>query len=302
MPSATFVSQYPFATNKGTSMRFFRVFGYLVSIAVASILFSIPVASAVTADSAPADGALHQSGNTLATIQKHGVLRVGVAMNAPWVMRDKEGQWIGLEVDFVRQLAKDMGWKIELVPTTWAMAIDDLRDGHFDILASGLSVTPQRALLLKYSQNYGDFSLGLVVNRKSVGKDDLQALQTGSKHRIGVLSGTVTEATTKAWLGNSEVVQISDESHALQDVRNGKLDGMIAEQPLPDAAAHSYPDQLRTVDVSIFGKTSHAFAVRRNDQDLLDVINAWLVYEKANGFISDREEFWLHSNAWIELM
>jgi polar amino acid transport system substrate-binding protein len=217
-------------------------------------------------------------------------------------MRDKSGQWVGLEVAYMRQLAKDMRWKIELVPTTWATAIDDLRNGHFEVLAAGLSVTPQRALLLKYSESYGSFSLGLVVNRKALGSDDLQALETGSKHRIGVLSGTVTAATSKTWLGNSDVVEISDESQALQDIRNGKLDGLVAEQPLPEAFAHSYPEQLRTLDVSEFGKTAHAFAVRRDDQDLLDVINAWLVYQQAAGFVADREKFWLESSAWVELM
>jgi polar amino acid transport system substrate-binding protein len=83
---------------------------------------------------------------------------------------------------------------------------------------------------------------------------------------------------------------------------NGKLDGLVAEQPLPDAFAHAYAEQLRALDVSMFGKTAHAFAVRRNDQDLLDVINAWLVYEQASGFIADREKFWLESTVWVELM
>jgi len=283
-------------------MRFFRNLGHVASIAMTSLLLAVPTTFAASADSAHAAGASQQPGSTLATIQKQGALRVGVAVNAPWVMRDKSGQWVGLEVAYVRQLAKDMRWKIELVPTTWASAIDDLRDGHFDVLASGLSVTPQRALLLKYSESYGSFSLGLVVNRKALGTDDLQALETGSEHRIGVLSGTVTAATTKTWLGNSEVVEISDESQALKDVRNGKLDGLLAEQPLPDAFAKAYPDQLRTLDVSTFGKTAHAFAVRRNDQDLADVINAWLVYEQAAGFIVDREKFWLESAAWVELL
>jgi polar amino acid transport system substrate-binding protein len=284
------------------SMRFFRVLGYVASIAMTSLLLAVPTSLAATVDAAHDNSALHQPGNTLASIQKRGELRVGVAINPPWVMRDKSGQWIGLEVDYVRQLAKDMRWKIELVPTTWSTAIDDLRASHFDVLASGLSVTPQRSLLLKYSDTYGNFSLGLVVSRKALGEDDLHALETGSKHRIGVLSGTVTAATSKTWLGNSDVVEISDEGQALQDVRNGKLDGLVAEQPLPDAFAHAYAEQLRTLDVSIFGKTAHAFAVRRNDQDLLDVINAWLVYEQASGFIADREKFWLESTAWVELM
>ena len=133
-------------TNKEKYMRFYRVFGYLVSMAAATLM--IPTTASFAAMAGPAHS-MQPSGDTLATVQKNGVLRVGVAINAPWVLRDKDGQWIGLEIDFIRQLTKDMHWKLELVPTTWASAIGDLRDGHFDLLASGLSVTPQRTLLLK---------------------------------------------------------------------------------------------------------------------------------------------------------
>ncbi len=285
-------------------MQLLRVMGCLTSLVLAGALVHAPMISNTSAEPPHASkGTSQPSSDTLASIQKHGVIRVGVAVNAPWVLRDKNQQWLGLDIDLVQQFAQDMRWKIELVPTTWGGGIDDLRAGRFDVLASGLSVTPQRALLVKYSQPYGSFALGLVVNRKSLGKDDLLTLETGAgKHRVGVLSGTVTATTAKEYLGNSELIEINDESKAIQDLRDGSLDGLIAEQPLPDALAHSYPDQLRTLDVSTYGKTAHAFAVRRTDQDLLDVVNAWLIYEDAAGWIQSREQFWIHSPAWIELM
>jgi polar amino acid transport system substrate-binding protein len=284
-------------------MRLLKVMGCLASFVLVGALADAPMVSAKSPHTAQSPHVAQASGDTLSMIQKRGVIRVGVALNAPWVLRDKNGEWIGLDIDLVRQFAQDMRWQIELVPTTWTSAIDDLRAGHFDLLAAGLSVTPQRALLLKYSHPYGQFSLGLVVNRKSLGKDDLLTLETGAgKHKVGVLSGTVTAATAKEYLGNSDLVQINDESGAIQDLRNGTLDGLIAEQPLPDALANSYGDQLRTLDVSAYGKTAHAFAVRNADQDLVDVVNAWLTYEDATGWIQSRKEFWIHSPAWLGLM
>ncbi|RDS86237.1 ABC transporter substrate-binding protein [Dyella psychrodurans] len=285
-------------------MRLFRLLACMASFVLTGALLHAPVIPAASAWPGHATRSTSQpSSDTLTNIQKHGVIRVGVALNAPWVLRDKNNQWLGLDIDLVQQFAQDMRWKIELVPTTWTAGIDDLRAGHFDVLAAGLSVTPLRALSLKYSRPYGTYALGLVVNRKSLGKDDLLALETGNgKHRIGVLSGTITAATAKEHLGNSDLVEINDESKAIQDLRNGDLDGLLAEQPLPTALAHSYPDQLQTLDVSTYGKTAHAFAVRRNDQDLLDVINAWLIYQDAAGWIQSREQFWIHSPAWVELM
>jgi polar amino acid transport system substrate-binding protein len=281
-------------------MRLLQVMGCLASLVLVAAFLQTPVISDVSAKTAHVSQA---AGDTLSTIQKRGSIRVGVAVNAPWVLHDKNDQWIGLDVDLMQQFAQDMRWKVEFVPTTWGTAIDDLRANKFDVLAAGVSVTPQRALLMRYTHPYGNFALGLVVNRKTLGKDDLLTLETGAgKHRIAVLSGTVTASTAKEYLGNSELVEINDESKAIQDLRNGVLDGLIAEEPLPDALAHSYSDQLRTLDVSTYGKTAHAFGVRLNDKNLSDVLNAWLIYEDASGWIQSREQFWIHSAAWIELM
>lgn len=269
----------------------------LMLLIVAVALFQIPsiaLASTVTNTANPTEG-------SLAVIQKNGVLKVGVAVNAPWVFRDSNGQWSGLEIDLLRQLAQDMGWKLDIVPASWQSSIEDLRAHRFDILASGLSVTPQRALLLKFSRPYGDYALGMVVNRQTIGADDAIKLQSGSSHTIGVLSGTVTAATAKEYFGQSKVVEVHDETQAIKDVRVGKLDGFMAEEPVPSALAKTYPDQLRTLEVQTYGRTAHGFAVRRNDGDLLDVINAWLTYQQASGWLRSREDFWIHHPDWVQL-
>ena len=269
----------------------------LMLLIVVAGLFQLPGMALASNATDPAS----QSEGSLAVIRKNGVLKVGVAVNAPWVFRDSNGQWSGLEIDLLRQLAQDMGWKLDLVPASWQSGIEDLRAHRFDMLASGLSITPQRALLLKFSRPYGDYALGLVVNRQAIGSDDVTKLQSGSSHTIGVLSGTVTAATTKEYFGQSKVVEIHDETQAIKDLRDGKLDGFMAEEPVPTALAKTYSDKLRTLDVKTYGRTAHGFAVRRNDGDLLDVINAWLTYQQASGWIQSREDFWIHHPDWVQL-
>ncbi len=52
---------------------------------------------------------------------KRGVLRVGMDAFVPWAMKDKKGELIGLEIDIARPgWAKDMGVKVEFVPTEWS--------------------------------------------------------------------------------------------------------------------------------------------------------------------------------------
>jgi len=89
--------------------------------------------------------------DTLATVRKRGALRVGVAITEPMVMHNAAGELIGFSIDVAHQLAKDMGVSVEFVETSWSQIIPDLLDKHFDLIISGLWVTPTRALVINYS-------------------------------------------------------------------------------------------------------------------------------------------------------
>ena len=52
------------------------------------------------------------------TIIKRGTMRVGVGSFVPWSFRNKEGDYVGFEVDVATKLASDMGVELELIPTS----------------------------------------------------------------------------------------------------------------------------------------------------------------------------------------
>lgn len=66
-----------------------------------------------------ADMSLWQK-STLNEIIKRGELRVGLEPGyLPFEMKDKKGNVIGFDVDLAREMAKAMGVKLKLVPTSW---------------------------------------------------------------------------------------------------------------------------------------------------------------------------------------
>ena len=80
------------------------------------------------------------------SILKKGEIQVGVSILPPWVMKNKKGELIGFEIDIAKQLAKDMGVKVTFKEYQWSKMIPALKKGEIDIIASGLSITPKRAL------------------------------------------------------------------------------------------------------------------------------------------------------------
>ena len=92
--------------------------------------------------------------STVEQVIKRGNLRVGMSTFVPRAMKDKTGQLIGFEIDVARQLARDMGVKIEFVPTKWAGIIPALLTGKFDVIIGGMSVRPDRNLKVNFSIPY----------------------------------------------------------------------------------------------------------------------------------------------------
>ncbi len=48
----------------------------------------------------------------------------------PWAMQDKNGEFVGFEIDVAKRLAKDLGVELQLVPTKWAGIIPALMAGE----------------------------------------------------------------------------------------------------------------------------------------------------------------------------
>ena len=51
--------------------------------------------------------------NSVDAVKKRGQLQVGFGSFVPWAMRDKQGQWVGFEIDVATKLAKDMGVQVD---------------------------------------------------------------------------------------------------------------------------------------------------------------------------------------------
>lgn len=236
--------------------------------------------------------------SSLAKIEAKKVLRVGVAINAPWVMHDKNGELIGYSVDLARKIGADMDWRVEFVTTSWSRLLYDLRTDQFDVVVSGLSITPQRALQARFSQPYGEYDIGLVVNRSRFAQGGTRELAAAGKKRIAVRKGTLNVDVARSGLPGAEIVEIDDEEQAIADLREGKFDGYVAEAPLPLLLEKLFPQQLRALAGTPLARTAHGLAVRQDDRDLLDVLNAWIVNRQASGWLNAREVYWFETTDW----
>lgn len=251
-----------------------------------------------------ATGAMAQSAtqslsseSVIETIKRDGVIRIGLSIFTPWSMRDKNGELIGFELDVGRALAEDMGVDVEFVPTAWDGIIPQLVAGNFDVIISGMSITPARNLTVNFTQPYAYSGLTILANTAMTEGFTLEDYNspdvTFAARRGGTPASTIAQLFPEA-----KLLLFDEDGAATQEVLNGNAHANMQAEPTPSIEARRYPDQLSVPFDQTFLATGEGFALRKGDPDALNFFNNWIAVRTANGWLKERNDYWFKGNDW----
>jgi polar amino acid transport system substrate-binding protein len=152
-------------------------------LGTAAASFAVGPASAQTAT--PSNEA------TFERIRRTGVLRIAALPGEqPFFRKDlATGEWHGVAVDMARSIADALSAKLDYVESTYANSVLDLQSNKID-LAFALNPTPQRALVIGFTQPYHLQPFGYAARRGFAAKtwEDLNKPDVRAVSLIGSLS------------------------------------------------------------------------------------------------------------------
>jgi polar amino acid transport system substrate-binding protein len=233
-------------------------------------------------------------------IAKRGVIKVGMDVFVPWAMKDKKGELIGFEIDMAQKLAKDMGVKIEFVPTKWSGIIPALITGKFDVLIGGMTITTQRNLKINFTRPYYYTEQGLMAHKKKAAGFKVSDFNRPDV-TIAARLGSTAAIAAKQQFPKAEIRLFDDEPAAVQELRNGNVHAMVSAQPLPSSTALEHPDTIMVYD-EVMMLEAIGIGVRKGDQDTLNLINNWIEINRNNGWIQGKYAYWFKSQDWKSLI
>lgn len=273
-----------------------KFFACKISMIVIIIVFCM----AVTVSAADVQKELRQS-STIEKVIRSGKLRVGMSTFVPWAMQSKTGEWIGFEIDMAKKLAKDMGVKVEFIPTKWEGLIPSLLTGKFDLIIAGMMGTPIRALKINFTTPY-DFSVMNIVAHKKVAAG-YKTVADFNKPEVTILArnGTTAVPAVKRNLPRAKLLLYSENGPMVQELLNGKAHAIVSSSPEPAQLSVKFSDTFFFVDVSL-GKEPISMGVRKGDPDTLAYLNNWIVVVKNQGFIEQKVNYWWKGMDWRSLI
>ena len=238
--------------------------------------------------------------NMVDTIKKRGKLQVGFATFVPWAMRDKQGKWVGFEIDVATKFAKDMGVELDLIPTAWDGIIPSLIAGKFDVIIGGMTVTPARKEQIDFTDAYSNSGLGVSANKQLASKLKWPEGYNDASVTFACRRGsTPCQYIEKTW-PKATLRQFDDQGVAYQEVINGNAHAYIGSEPLPTFKVLQNPDKLFKPNAEVFEGGFEGMGLKKGNPATLKFFNEWIAKNQA--WLKERHTYWFKTQEWTSLV
>jgi polar amino acid transport system substrate-binding protein len=243
-----------------------------------------------------ADTAGAQQNNLIDTIKKRGKLQVGFGSFLPWAVRDKQGNWVGFEIDVSTKLAKDMGVELDLMPTAWDGIVPSLIAGKFDVIIGGLSITPARQEQVDFTEPYSQSGLGIAASKQLASSFKYPEGYNDAKATFVCRRGTAACKTAEEKWPKATIRQFDDDAIAFQEVINGNAHAILSSEPKPTFFTLQNPDKLFKPTNDNVTTTVEGFALRKGNPAAIAYFNDWIAKNK--DFLQQRHTYWFKTRDW----
>ncbi|WP_370819634.1 transporter substrate-binding domain-containing protein [Pandoraea anhela] len=280
-----------------TAARSARMTGTALAVAVAAIL-TTGVTAGITATAAHAQTAsppgLAAVHSRLDDIVTSGTLRACATGDyKPYSYRRPDGQFEGIDVDLVASLAKSLGVRPVIVPTTWKGLMDDFTAGRCDIAVGGVSVTLDRAARAYYSRVVMIDGKSPIVRCADLAKyQTLDDLNKPGTRAIANPGGT-NERFARQHLPNATLTIYPDNVTIFQQIADGKADVMVTDSS-ETLLQHKLNPALCAVNPDKplqFGEK--AYLLPRGDEIFKRYVDQWLNLAQKTGEYQGVVDKWL---------
>lgn len=210
------------------------------------------------------------------------VLRVGSDTTyPPFEMVNEDGQIVGFDVDVVHAICEKIDCVPEFVTTAWDGIFPALAAGEFDMVASGVSITPERDEIVDFSEPYLVVGQSITTRVEDAALTEEDFTGEDSTLVLGAQLGTTNAQLGQELVGDERLRLYDTFNAAVLALLNGDVDGVIIDDTAADAFVQQYAGELA---VEIRGLTSDPLGLVFQEGDpLQDAFNEGLAAIREDG-------------------
>ncbi len=228
-------------------------------------------------------------------INKTGTIRVGYdPEQMPFSYFNTVGELVGFDIDMAHKLARDFEWNIEFLPIHSDTLAKQLQTGVYDIVMSGIAMTPDRLNKMAFSTPYLDTTSALIV--EDFRKDEFDTVDKVRKLQKLIIAIHASDRNLKEGLKqlypNAQIVTLdSPIDYFEKNIPN--LDAMMLTAEGGSSWTLLYPKFHAVVVKPETHKIPLAYPIAAGDLVLADLINKWIYLAKDSPSFRRKYDYWI---------
>lgn len=234
-----------------------------------------------------ADREYNEQERILSTYVPDGVLIYGADDSAPPLrFVDTDGVYKGVVVDYMNQLSLELGIEITTVPYKWEDAIESLKKGETDLC--DMFSNPERAQYFVFTDPIYVLRTVMVVEAgRDCSLDDIHTMTVATQE------GDYANWYMEEYYPEAELVYVHDVGAGLQLLVEGKVDGVIGDEPvvLHYADELDLEEQIATVETALYEEPV-SLALPKDREVLLPVLNRAIKTISEKGQLEKIQQKW----------
>jgi polar amino acid transport system substrate-binding protein len=209
----------------------------------------------------------------------------------------KTGQGVGLEYGLFNEIAKRLNAKVEWNLSSWDVMIQAVHDGQFDIGMDGITINPERAEQIDFSDAYLTSQQFMLVRADEDRFTDAKSFAANPDFLVGAQAGTTNfYVAVYSVLDGDEAnprIKLFDTFGAsVQALKSGDVDTVLMDQSSANGYIGANPGAFKVVGDPL-GTESFGFILTKGS-DLKEPINAALAAIAADGTHDKQTEKWFY--------
>jgi arginine/ornithine transport system substrate-binding protein len=199
----------------------------------------------------------------------------------PFEYRNDDGELTGFEVELADAMCEEMNANCEFVIQAWDGMIPGLMARKFDLIMSSMSITPERAERVNFSEPYYITPGGWFAPESF--DTDVTDMDAMADKTVGVQRGTTMDSyVTENMGGTVKIKRYTTAEDMVLDLEGQRLDVVFVDYPVGEQTILNR-DGFKEVGEPVKLGQGVGVAMRKRDRELATEVNAALKTLKEDG-------------------
>ncbi|GHD05378.1 transporter substrate-binding domain-containing protein [Zhihengliuella salsuginis] len=210
----------------------------------------------------------------------------------PFTYLDPEsGEYEGIDITMVEDLAERLGVEVEYVQTTWKDLMPDFL-ANYDIGVGGISVSLERAEQAFYTEATLDEGKTPITLCENVEKyDTIEEINQPGVRSITPIGGT-NEKFADEHYPDGEIIRFEDNNTIFDEIIAGRADVMTTDASETMWVANEEPELCAVHPDEPFNFSQKAYLLPLGDEVFQEYVNQWLNMAENDGTFDTAKEPW----------